>query len=591
MTAFLCLSFLGSAFALTKADVIYRKAPTLSNPNINYPGFKPSTTIIPKGTVIMPGYKPLECDILFERDVAIKMRDGVTLYADIYRPVGDEKVPAILNSTTFGKSKAGTGGRGPGIPTPPEVPNAGPGVPKSWVSGLQTFEGTDPGFFVKNGYAVVNLDIRGCYMSEGSGQYFGTQEAIDDYDTIEWLAAQDWNNGHVAMTGNSWLGIDQWFAAAEQPPHLTVIAPWEGWSDMYRDEYMIGGIADIGGFRYDNSFSDTELMEDVVANALAHPFIDEYWEDKAARLDKITVPMYVTASWTSGIHCSGTLNAWRNVASKDKWIRIHNTQEWRDMYNEEHSLDMLKFFDYYMKDQKNGWEKTPKIKVSVLDPGGTDIVERVENEFPLARQELTELYLDASDLSVHETPVKKESSLSYSGWDEKSVVKFSHTFDKESEIVGYMNLKLWVESFGYNDMDIFVKVSKVGTDGEYKYHYPVPPEEYDASYSGPKGRQRVSLRKLDSAKSTVNEPYHTFDETQKLLPHEIVPVEINIWPTALRFHPGETIEIAIAGFPYGVPMPHGVGMVKQDRDNNGNHIVHTGGQYDSKLIVPFIPIN
>lgn len=575
----------------TKADVIYRKAPPLSDPDCNYPGFKPGTSFIPKGTVLIPRHKPLDCDIFFERDVAIKMRDGVTLYADIYRPTGDEKAPAILNSTTFGKSKAPTGGRGPGIPSPPEVPNSVPGVPKEWTSSLETFEGTDPGFFVNHGYAVINLDIRGCYMSEGKGQYFGTQEAEDDYDTIEWLAVQDWCNGRVSMTGNSWLGIVQWFAGAEQPPHLTCLAPWEGWSDMYRDEYVVGGIPDLGGFRFKNSFSDTELMEDVVANCLAHPLFDEYWEDKVAQFDKITVPMYVTASWTSGIHCQGTLTGWRKAASKDKWIRVHNTQEWRDMYIEEHSLDMLKFFDYYMKDKKNGWEKTPKIKISVLDPEGTDTVDRVEKEFPLAHQELKELYLDASDCSVSNAPVKDEASVSYSAWDEKSVVKFNHTFDKESEIVGYMNLKLWVESEGYNDMDLFVKISKVGPDGEYLYHYPVPIEEYKAPYSGPKGRLRVSLRKLDPEKSTLNEPYHTFDESQKLLPHDIVPVEISIWPTGMRFHPGEIIEIAVAGFPYGVPMPHGVGMVKMAIDNNGNHIIHTGGQYDSKLIVPFIPLD
>jgi len=59
----------------------------------------------------------------------------------------------------------------------------------------------------------------------------------------------------------------------------------------------------------------------------------------------------------------------------------------------------------------------------------------------------------------------------------------------------------------------------------------------------------------------------------------------------MRLYPGETMEIAVAGFAYGVPMPHGVGMVKMAIDNNGNHIIHTGGQYDSKLIVPFIPVD
>ena len=234
--------------------------------------------------------------------------------------------------------------------------------------------------------------------------------------------------------------------------------------------------------------------------------------------------------------------------------------------------------------------QTPKVKISVLDPGGEDIVDRVEPEFPLARQELTELYLDASDCSVSDAPVKEKSSVSYCGWDEKSVVKFNYTFDNESEIVGYMNLKLWVESDGYNDMDLFVKISKVGPDKEYRYHDPVPSGYYTSNYSGPKGRHRVSLRKLDPEKSTINEPYHLFDESRKLLPHEIVPVEISIWPTALRFHAGETMEIAVSGFAYGAVSPHVIGKMKMGTDNNGNHVIHSGGKYDSKLVVPFIPL-
>jgi predicted acyl esterase len=575
----------------TRAEVIYRKAPPLSHPDCNYPGFKPGSSVIPKGTIARKGHRPLDCDILFERDIAIEMRDGITLYADVFRPTSDEKVPAILNSTIFGKAKKPQGGRGPGTPSPEDRPYSVPGVPKAWTSGLESFEATDPGFFVNNGYAIVNLDIRGCYMSGGKGQYFGTQEAEDDYDVIEWLAAQDWCNGCVSMTGNSWLGINQWYAAAEQPPHLTCIAPWEGWCDMYRDEYMQGGICNYPGFRFNNSYSDTELMEDVVANCLAHPLFDEYWEDKAAKLKNIRIPVYVTASWTSQIHTRGTLMGWRSISSKEKWLRMHNTQEWADTYRAKNSAEMLQFFDHYMKGIDNGWEATPKIRVSVLDPGGNDIVERAEESFPLARQELKEFYLDAADCSLDDCPVAKEASVSYCAWDEKSVVKFRHTFTEESEIVGYMNLKLWVESDGYNDLDLFIKVSKVGADGWYRYHQPIAlGPARSQGYSGPTARQRVSLRKLDSEKSTVNEPYYPFNESQKLLPHEVVPVEIGLWPTGMRFHPGEILEIAVAGFRYEAADEHGPGMMKFGSDNNGNHVIHTGGKYDSKLIVPFIPV-
>ena len=83
--------------------VIFRKSLPLSDPGCNYNGFQPGKTILKAGTVCKRGHAPLLCDILYERDVAIRMRDGVTLYADVYRPVGGECVPAILNSGSFGK--------------------------------------------------------------------------------------------------------------------------------------------------------------------------------------------------------------------------------------------------------------------------------------------------------------------------------------------------------------------------------------------------------------------------------------------------------------------------------------------------------
>jgi len=564
---------------MIKAKVIYRKAPKLSDPTCMYPGFKQEKIILPKGTLIKTGHTPLESDIIFDRDVAIPVRDGVILYADIFRPTSNEKVPAILNSTTFGKRKK-------------YVENDSiysvPGVLKSMTSGLETFEGTDPGYFVPRGYAVCNLDIRGCYMSGGKGQYFGSQEAEDDYDVIEWLASQAWCNGCVTMTGNSWLGIDQWYAAAQRPPHLTCIAPWEGWSDMYRDEYMVGGIPDFPGFRYNNSYSDTEEMEDVVANILAHPLFDGYWEDKAAPLEKITVPAYIVASYISLIHSPGTFRAWRKIASREKWLRVHHTQEWRDLYDRSHEEEMLKFFDHYMKGKDNGWEKTPRVRVSVLDPGGTPNIERIEQDFPLPRQELKPLYLNAGDMSLSFSPVKTETNISYCGWNNKGIARFTYTFDRDTEIIGYCNVRLWVESDGYNDMDLFVKIAKLDANGNHLYTFPIA-DSTMSQYSGPVGRMRVSMRKIDPERSTENEPYYPYNEMQKLQPYEIVPVEILLTPTGLRFHKGEKLEFAVSGFRYDVSDEH-PGKMKFGIDNNGNHIIHTGGSYDSRLILPFIPI-
>ena len=72
--------------------------------------------------------------------------------------------------------------------------------------------------------------------------WFGTPEGKDGYDAVEYIAKLPWCNGSLCMAGNSWLGVGQWFTAAERPPSLKCIAPFEGASDMYRDMLCRGGI-------------------------------------------------------------------------------------------------------------------------------------------------------------------------------------------------------------------------------------------------------------------------------------------------------------------------------------------------------------
>lgn len=84
------------------------------------------------------------------------------------------------------------------------------GIPRAGTSGLEKWEAPDPAEWVPRGYAVVHVDARGSFMSEGDYFVYGTQEGRDGYDSIEWIAAQSWCNESVAMVGNSWLGTTQW---------------------------------------------------------------------------------------------------------------------------------------------------------------------------------------------------------------------------------------------------------------------------------------------------------------------------------------------------------------------------------------------
>jgi putative CocE/NonD family hydrolase len=100
------------------------------------------------------------------------------------------------------------------------------GVPRDWLSGLQKWEGPDPAFWCAEGYAVINVDTRGAFSSEGKLLIFGHQEAQDGAEFITWVSEQAWCNGKVALTGNSWLAMAQWKIGSLRPKGLAALAPW-----------------------------------------------------------------------------------------------------------------------------------------------------------------------------------------------------------------------------------------------------------------------------------------------------------------------------------------------------------------------------
>ncbi len=577
-------------------EVIFRKSTPMSDPKCKYPGFKPGTTTLPRGSVHRKGALPLPCDIIFERDVAVTMRDGVTIYVDVFRPAGDEKVPAIVAWSPYGKKG--------GQQTLDQLPGR-LGIPVSALSDLQAWEGPDPAYWCNHGYAVVNPDARGAFSSEGDIHHWGSQEGEDGHDLIEWLAVQEWCNGRVGLSGNSWLAIVQWYIASKQPPHLAAIAPWEGFSDFYRNSIARGGMPDTG-------FNDSILSilfgnnrtEDTSAMIKKYPLMNAYWEDKAADLEKIEVPAYVVASYANPIHVYGTFDGFRRISSREKWLRVHNTMEWTDYYDPAHVEDLRRFFDYYMKGIENGWEKTSRVRLSVLDPGGTDEVDRVEEEFPLARTQYKKLFLDVGKGLLSPEPATMESSVRYKAGDGKGNVAFTFRFEEETELTGYLKLRLWVEAEGANDMDLFVLLQKLDRKGKRVSRMVVtlPNPLMNTGlkllnslgivklgilfYSGPNGKLRVSHRQLDTERSIPSQPFHTHGVEELLNPGEIVPVEIPVNPIGMRFHAGEQLRLIVAGHdPVGPMLP---GIPPAPTRNKGWHVIHTGGKYDSYLLVPVI---
>ena len=137
---------------------------------------------------------PASQALKIETNVAVPMRDGTRLYADIYRPEGPGPCPVLLQRTPYDK-------------TMPLSRNM-----------------LDPLKAARHGYVVVIQDTRGRYTSEG--EFYAFRDDIHDgYDTVEWAASQPWCSGKVGMYGNSYVGATQWQAAKSCPPHLAAIAP------------------------------------------------------------------------------------------------------------------------------------------------------------------------------------------------------------------------------------------------------------------------------------------------------------------------------------------------------------------------------
>lgn len=597
--------------------ITYRRALPNDAARARYPGFDNTTYLLKAGSIRRDGAKALECDIIWERDVAMTLRDGVTMYADVFRPANsNETVPTILAWSPYGKEVGGqwlddVTGRS--------------GVSLGAVSELQKFEGPDPAYWVAQGYAIVNPDSRGAYSSEGNITFWGRQLAEDGYDFIEWVAEQPWSSGKVAMSGNSWLAVSQWFIAAENPPHLTAIAPWEGLADLFRDSTNRGGIPQPG-FQEAiiTTFAGNNFIEDSPRMIISAQLMDQYWEDKVARLDQINVPAYIVASYSNLLHTHGSFQGFREISSSQKWLRVHNSSEWPDYYATEHVQDLTKFFDYFLKgDVNNGWEETAAVRLAVLDPADHDILNRSTTSWPPPGQEPTKFYL-AQNNSLSQTAETTEQSVSYNATGSSGSVEFKWVIDELVETIGYMKVRLWVEAVGSDDMELSISVEKRDADGN-EYTNTGASSESTTTYQST-GYLRVSQRHVNESKSGLYEPYLTHDREELLSANQIVPIEVGLWPNALRLHPGEQLVLNIGvasitsaamdlGFGTAiVPVPAAGGTFPQganvtlnslggDADsnpafvnaqrvdtpasrNNGTHVIHFGGSYDSYVLMP-----
>lgn len=514
-----------------------------------------------------------------ERNVAVRLRDGTRIFIDIYRPEvspGRALLPILLGWSPYGKHN-----------TSDRLPWPEAGVQAGWISAYTAFEAPDPTYWCLHGYAVVYADPRGSWYSEGELRHGGLGEAQDCFDLIQWLAERPWTNGRIGMTGVSYLSTIQWQVAPLRPPALAAINPCEGFTDWYREFAYHGGIRETSFLLRGcaNLQWSTTRTEDTPANVQAHPLHDAYWASKECDLESISVPALVVASWSDhGLHTRGTLEGFKRISSPRKWLEVHGGKKWAHYYDPGSVEKRRQFFDHFLKEASSIVPAWPKVLIEVRECAGVGKL-RAESEWPLARTQFHKLYLDAESGRLTEASAMAEASVRYEARTGHAC--FDYEFAGDTELTGHMKLRLWVEAIDADDLDLFVAIQKLEAD-----RTPVPFVFYSMHMNGPValGWLRVSHRELDEVRSLPEQPFHTHRREQLLGFGQRVPVEIEIWPSATRFSRGQCLRVLVQGRDVvTTPLPNAPFARHEDTRNCGAHIIHTGGQYDSHLLIPFIP--
>ncbi|MBI3915398.1 MAG: CocE/NonD family hydrolase [Betaproteobacteria bacterium] len=469
-------------------------------------------------------------ELLVEKDVEIPLRDGVCLRADVFRPKGGGRFPALINIGAYQKDK---------LWVPPADLEEKPNPYMNW-------ETVNPLWWVPRGYAAVRVDTRGSGKSPGMTDPFSVQEAIDFYDAIEWSARQSWCSGRVATMGISYFAMTQWFVANLRPPSLKAIIPWEGAADMYRDFAYHGGIFCFG------------FVSNWYNNHMAHHLLGRRDQTSPDAFSKHWLWHYMRDSLDTGIMQESPVKL---------LIRTGGGKRYRWRRENEWPLRRTRWTRFYLKPAAG-----PGSKDGAAEGALSDAVPKRSASLTYPASGMTK----AGVASASWTSTALAGSLPRMG------VSFETApLAAELEVTGPVNLVLWVSSTTA-DMDIFATLRNI--DAEGKDVWEIGQQQQPVPVA--KGWLRVSHRKLDPRLSLPYRPYHSHDERQWLKPGEKVQVQVEIWPTCMVFSKGHRIRLDI--------QPRdGVGSAPYTHYsadyNAGDNTIFTGGSTASHLLLPVIP--
>jgi putative CocE/NonD family hydrolase len=340
------------------------------------------------------------------RDVRIPMRDGTRLAANITRPVANGVYPAVIEFTPYRKSRQ-----------PP-----------------YRFR-----YLAERGYVLLQVDVRGTGNSEGfTAEMYQPAEQRDEYDVIEWAAAQPWCNGKVGAWGISYCGVACWHAAMQAPPHLKAIVVRSGTDDVYTEWTNPGGAPRPYIYEcytplmaaYNLAPPDKEVCgarwaemwrERLERNApwglgyIEHLLDGPYWRERSLRpdYDRIRCAVFVIDGWADW-YCTPLLRAFASLKVPKRAL----IGPWSHMWPEEAlpgpridgAHECLRWFDHWLKGLDNGIMNEPPVTLFIRDYSPpTPLllhdagVFRAENEWPPVRRCDTPFYFREDGL-LNEVP-------------------------------------------------------------------------------------------------------------------------------------------------------------------------------------------
>jgi len=500
-------------------------------------------------------------DIIEENDVMVTMRDGVQLQVNIYHPdlpEGAGPPPGILCTTGYG------------------------------IDFYSFYFIPSLIDLAKRGYVVVYASLRGSGLSEGVNNLYN-QYGKDGYDLVEWMANQPWCNGNIGMVGSSLLGISQWLAAKENPPHLKAINPHIACGDCYDILWYPGGMLPGPG-RVARGAPE-------YPSAIEHRNFDEWWRERVSikedhkKIASNGIAVLMTGGWNDYIS-PGNIRAFEEFIGPRKMLIVgpwaHGAGTGIEPYD--YASYQTLWFDYYLKGIDNGIQKEPKALIYVQGPDQW----RFEHAWPIPDTHPLRLYLRSTESgtidSINDGSLSKkkstkndpEVSIDYSPVDgpfletmlssslgrisedkqteEQSCLTWtSGIFEEATEISGWIKLKFWA-AIAASDTDFVVQIADVAPDGK---------------------STQVTCGYLNAPRYFDN----TYPEI--ILPGEIYKYKLKVLPTSYVIQPGHRIRVDLAGGSIaaeGQPGPQGPGL----NPNESTITIFQDKRHPSQVELPII---